>query len=57
MKNLQRRANGIYRLAHWRRQLFDVDRLALVGTTSMNHDSVLKIADGHPFLKGGGIYR
>ena len=42
------------RLAQWRRQLFDLDRLALVGTTSMNHESVLKIADGHPFLRGGG---
>lgn len=42
------------RLAQWRRQLFDLDRLALAGTTSMNHDSVLKIADGHPFLRGGG---
>ena len=40
-------------LAVWRQRLFDLERLAL-GTSPMNDDSLLKIADGHPLLVGNG---
>ena len=41
------------KVAAWRQQLFDLDRLALTGAP-MDHESILKIADGHPLLAGGG---
>lgn len=40
-------------LAQWRRQLFDLDRLASA-SVSMDHDSIVKIADGHPILQVAG---
>jgi integrase len=36
-------------LARWRQQLFELGRLTFAGL-SMNHDSIIKIADGHPLL-------
>ena len=38
-------------LATWRHQLLDLERLSL-GNASMNNDSILRIADGHPLLAG-----
>ncbi len=38
-------------LARWRQQLFDLDRIALAGHR-MHHDTIVKIADGHPLLAG-----
>jgi len=40
-------------LAQWRQQLFDLDRMTIAGAT-MDQESVLKIADGHPILRSGG---
>jgi integrase len=40
-------------LAQWRQQLFDLDRMTL-GGAKLDHDSVVRIADGHPILAGGG---
>ena len=40
-------------LVRWRQQLMDLERLALANN-EMNHDSVIKIADGHPLIAGGG---
>jgi integrase len=40
-------------LAGWRRQLFDLERLALA-STSMNENSIVRIADGHPLLRSPG---
>ncbi|MDO8388520.1 MAG: site-specific integrase [Polaromonas sp.] len=40
-------------LARWRLQLMDLERLALANH-EMNHDSIIKIADGHPLIAGGG---
>jgi integrase len=37
-------------LAGWRRQLFDLDRLALC-QSSMTPESLIRLADGHPLLK------
>ncbi|RYX93668.1 MAG: hypothetical protein EOO28_17915 [Comamonadaceae bacterium] len=37
-------------LAGWRRHLFELERFALAGT-SMNDQSIIKIADGHPLLR------
>lgn len=39
-------------LAGWRRQLWEVDRLQLPAA-SMNYDSILKLADGSPYLRSG----
>lgn len=36
-------------LARWRQQLIDLERLARP-EANMNHDSLIKIADGHPLL-------
>jgi hypothetical protein len=38
-------------LARWRQQLFDLDRIALAGHR-MHHETIVKIADGHPLLAG-----
>jgi hypothetical protein len=43
-------------LARWRQQLMDLERLAL-SNTSMNHDSIIKIVDGHPLLAGDSSAR
>ena len=40
-------------IARWRRHLFDLDRLSLMGP-SMTPENLLKIADGHPLLMAGG---
>ncbi|WP_084360626.1 site-specific integrase [Hydrogenophaga palleronii] len=40
-------------IARWRRHLFDLDRLSLMGP-SMTPENILKIADGHPLLLAGG---
>lgn len=40
-------------IARWRRHLFDLDRLSLLGP-SMTPENILKIADGHPLLLAGG---
>ena len=40
-------------LARWRQQLFDLDRLALA-PHCMNHDSIIKIAEGSPLLAVDG---
>lgn len=40
-------------IARWRRHLFDLDRLSLLGP-SMTPENILKIADGHPLLVAGG---
>lgn len=40
-------------IAGWRRHLFELDRLSLLGT-AMTQVSILKIADGHPLLLAGG---
>jgi integrase len=40
-------------IARWRRHLFDLDRLSLIGP-SMTPENILKIADGHPLLLAGG---
>lgn len=40
-------------IARWRRQLFDLERLSLYGS-SMTQENILKIADGHPLLLAGG---
>jgi hypothetical protein len=56
MANIQRRPSGIYvaRLAiPARLQPIDLDGLVLPGTP-MDHDSILKIAHGHPILTSGG---
>jgi hypothetical protein len=41
-------------LVRWRQQLMDLERLAL-GNNDMHHDSVIKIADGHPLIAGGSF--
>jgi integrase len=38
-------------LVKWRQQLLDVERIAL-GNLQMNHEGIVKIADGHPLLAG-----
>lgn len=40
-------------IARWRRHLFDLERLSLLGP-SMTSENILKIADGHPLLLAGG---
>lgn len=40
-------------IARWRRHLFDLERLSLLGP-SMTPENILKIADGHPLLLAGG---
>ena len=40
-------------LAQWRRQFFDLDRLT-AATNKVNHDSIVKIAAGHPALTQEG---
>lgn len=40
-------------IAGWRRHLFELDRLSLLGS-AMTQESILKIADGHPLLLAGG---
>lgn len=40
-------------IARWRRHLFDLDRLSLLGP-AMTPENILKIADGHPLLVAGG---
>ena len=40
-------------IAGWRRYLFELDRLSLLGS-AMTQESILKIADGHPLLLAGG---
>ncbi|MBK9441083.1 MAG: hypothetical protein IPN53_07140 [Comamonadaceae bacterium] len=41
-------------LLRWRQQFMDLERLAL-GNNAMHHDSVIKIADGHPLIAGGSF--
>ena len=36
-------------LSKWRRQLMDLERIALVNSP-MKHDSVIKLTEGHPLL-------
>lgn len=40
-------------IARWRRHLFELDRLSLLGL-SMTPENILKMADGHPLLAAGG---
>lgn len=40
-------------LAGWRRQMFELERLALA-STSMTEQSIVRIADGHPLLRSAG---
>ena len=40
-------------IARWRRHLFELDRLSLLGLP-MTPENILKIADGHPLLWAGG---
>lgn len=41
--------------AQWRQRFFDAGRLmSLSSTSSMHHQEILKIAQGHPVLLGGG---
>ena len=41
--------------AQWRQRFFDAGRLmSLASTSTMDHQEILKIAQGHPVLLGGG---
>lgn len=40
-------------VARWRRHLFELDRLATMGS-SISSENILRIADGHPLLLTGG---
>jgi integrase len=37
-------------LVGWRQQLLELERLAVAGKGSMDHESIVKISDGHPLL-------